>query len=156
MSEPTLNEVIQHCAPQGRAVAYKIFARGVQVYQWNGTAWAPAGPLADLYALDPHDAPLPDKIGTHSMHLKTPAWEFAAGRVIVDKPEVIPGAGPQDIDWLRVQLRDDAENRQGLNYSHLLRVRTRLGKAPDKDTQPGEYVGQRCGVGYESYYVFLR
>jgi len=73
----------------------------------------------------------------------------------VERAEPISGAGPEDVDWLRVTLRDDEENVRGLNYSHVLRIMTRLGKAPNKEAHPGAYVGQRLGMSYETYYAFL-
>ena len=120
-----------------------VYARGVQVYNWDGNDWGFIGPLAQ-------------KSGTHYMHLRTPAWEFEDGRVIVERAQPISGAGAKDVDWLRVELRGDDENRRGLNYTHVLRIKTRLGKAPDKDIYPGSYAGQRIGMSYETYYAFLR
>ena len=40
----------QHAVPAGDEVAYRVYAVGVQVYRWNGTAWAFVGPEAGLFA----------------------------------------------------------------------------------------------------------
>lgn len=154
--EMSLVQAIAGMVPEGHLVARRVFARGVQVYDWDGEDWRFVGPLADLYDLGEGDIPLQQKAGAHYMHLRTPAWEFEEGRVIVERAEPIPGAGSEDVDWLRVTLRDDEENRKGLNYTHVLRIKTRLGKAPNKEAHPGAYVGQRLGLSYETYYAFLR
>ena len=72
-AQPGLNEAI---APfvSGHAVARKVFARGVQVYEWEGGGWRLADPLADLYELEADDRPGTQKAGTHYVHLSTPAW----------------------------------------------------------------------------------
>jgi hypothetical protein len=154
--EPGLTGVVTGLVPAGHEVARKVFARGVQVYEWDGASWRFVGPLADLYDLDDQDVPRREKAGTHYMHLNTPAWEFPAGQVIVERAQAVPGAGPKDIDWLRVELRQDEANRRALNYSHVLRLRTRLGRAPDAEVYPGGYKGQRVGMSYETYYAFLK
>ena len=68
-------------------MARKVFARGVQVYEWLDGGWRLAGPLADLYELDADDRPLTQKAGTNYMHLSTPAWEFPEGRVIAENAQ---------------------------------------------------------------------
>ncbi len=152
----SLDEIIRKFMPEGHTVVRKVFARGVQVYLWNGSDWKYAGPLADLYNLDEQGAPLSEKIGTHYMHLKAPAWEFGDGRVIAEQASPIPGGGPKDVDWLCVELQYDGESQHGLMYTYVLRVKTNLGKAPDKESHPGDHQGQRMGIGYETYYIFLR
>ena len=87
------------------------------------------------------------------MHLSTPAWEFPEGRVIANSAQPVPDAGPEDVDWLRVVLKRDDVDSRGLGYSHVLRIGTRGGKADV--TVVGER-RHRLGVGYETYYAFLR
>jgi hypothetical protein len=72
--------------------------------------------------------------------------------VIAESAQPIPGAGPEDVPWLLVVLRHDDGGEQGLDFSQVLRVGTRLGKAPEAEGRDG----QRLGVGYETFYVFLR
>src|SRR6186997_2164158 len=40
----------------GNKVAFVAYAEGVQIYRWNGTAWAFVGPEAMLYSGDGDDA----------------------------------------------------------------------------------------------------
>ena len=154
--EISLDQAIVGVVPSGHRVARRVFAKGVQVYDWDGEDWRFVGPLADLYDLGEGDVPSEQKAGTHYMHLRRPAWEFEDGRVIVERAEPISGAGPEDVDWLRVTLRDDEENRKGLSYTHVLRIKTRLGQAPNREAHPGAHVGQRLGRSYDTYYAFLR
>ena len=123
-------------------------ARGIQNYTWSGVTWDEAGPLAALYTLDDSLLPSQNKTGTHYMHLKTPAWEFADGRVIANAKEAFDGASKGDIAWLDVELKDN-----DLGMVHILRFETRAGTPP---TQAGDYINQNIGMSYETYYAFLK
>jgi hypothetical protein len=59
-------------APAEERVAFKVFAEGVQIYSWSGTAWVPVGPLADLFA----DRGRNGKVG---IHYGGPRWESNSG-----------------------------------------------------------------------------
>jgi len=68
--EMGLDEAISGVIPEGHLVARRVFAMGVQVYDWDGNEWRFVGPLADLYDLGEGDTPLQEKAGTHYMHLQ--------------------------------------------------------------------------------------
>ena len=36
--------------PAGNRISSRVYAKGVQIYRWNGTSWAFVGPEATLYA----------------------------------------------------------------------------------------------------------
>ena len=36
--------------PAGNRLSSRVYAKGVQIYRWNGTSWVFAGPEATLYA----------------------------------------------------------------------------------------------------------
>src|SRR5262245_22329106 len=39
--------------PQGNKVAFRLYARGIQIYRWNGTSWGFVEPVAMLF-IDPN------------------------------------------------------------------------------------------------------
>ena len=58
--------------PAGNRVSAHLYALGVQIYRWNGTAWAFVGPDATLYA----DQGFNGQVGTHYVG---PTWEAEDG-----------------------------------------------------------------------------
>src|SRR5262249_34565645 len=48
-------------APEGNVVAFHVYALGVQIYQWNGSAWVFVAPSARLFA----DAGHHGQVGIH-------------------------------------------------------------------------------------------
>ncbi len=134
-----------------------LFARGIQSYQLTENGWVAAGPLAKLF-LTENGTIGDEKIGTHYAHLPTPAWEVLNGRVLAESATAILaqtvngveiGATSENVAWLNVKLQ---ENDFGLQ--RILRVNTRSGVAPN-DTFNYK-VGSFVGVGYTTYYVFLK
>jgi hypothetical protein len=59
-------------APAGNKVISHVYARGVQIYRWDGSAWVFVAPVATLFA----DANYHGQVGIHYV---TP-WKTAAGR----------------------------------------------------------------------------
>ncbi len=47
--------------PAGNRISSRVYAKGVQIYRWNGTSWAFVAPEATLYA----DPCFNGEIGTH-------------------------------------------------------------------------------------------
>ena len=62
--------------PAGNRVSAHLYALGVQIYRWNGTAWAFVGPDATLYA----DQGFNGQAGTHYVG---PTWEAEDGSKVV-------------------------------------------------------------------------
>src|SRR6185436_2352882 len=58
-------------APEGNGVVFHVFAVGVQIYRWDGSAWVFVAPIASLYADAAHHA----QVGTHFGTPNGPAWE---------------------------------------------------------------------------------
>jgi hypothetical protein len=54
--------------PAGNKVAFHVYARGVQIYRWNGVAWSFVAPVATLFA----DANYHGQVG---IHYAGPTWE---------------------------------------------------------------------------------
>ena len=64
-SSPTANLNLTGCenltAPTSAALSLHVFAKGVQIYRWSGTAWTFVEPSAALFT----DAEGKDAVGIH-------------------------------------------------------------------------------------------
>src|SRR5258705_6740216 len=58
--------------PAGNKVHFHVYAEGVQIYSWSGSAWGFVAPQATLFA---------DAAGTGAVgiHYAGPTWESASG-----------------------------------------------------------------------------
>jgi hypothetical protein len=63
-------------APAGSRPAARLYAAGVQIYPWNGTAWDFVAPAAELFA----DARASGSVGTH---FAGPTWRSVSGGSVV-------------------------------------------------------------------------
>ena len=132
--------------PAGNKLAFRLYAVGVQVYRWNGTAWTFVEPVATLFA----DASYHVKIGTH---YAGPTWEGnIGGKVTATR---VAGCTPDAtaIPWLLLQAT--ANNPPGIldAVTYIQRVNTKGGLAP---TAPGVSVGAVAEVPYSTEYYFYR
>ena len=132
--------------PAGTQFGFHTYARGVQIYRWNGSAWAFVGPRADLFA----DAGGKGKIGTH---YAGPFWESSSGSKV--KGALIERCVSSDadaIDWLA--LAADSENETGVfrRVVFIQRVNTVGGKAPATAGSMNEV----REVPYTAQYYFYR
>ena len=127
-------------------VSSHVYAVGVQVYRWNGTAWTFVAPVAVLYANEDYDG----EVGTHYVG---PTWESNSGSKVVATR--VDGCTPDSnsIPWLLLK----AVTTEGPGIFHrvtyIQRVNTVGGIAP---TTPGTVVGQEMQVPYTAEYVFYR
>jgi hypothetical protein len=135
-------------APEGNEVAFHTYAVGVQVYKWNGSAWAFVGPVANLYA----DAGFRGQVGTH---YGGPTWESNSGSRVVGRRVVNTGCTPDAnaIPWLL--LEEVSTDGPGIfrRVTYIQRVNTTGGIAP---TAPGTTVGEETRVPYTAEYYFYR
>jgi hypothetical protein len=131
--------------PEGSKLVLHAYAEGVQIYQWDGGAWAFRGPSAKLYA----DAA---GTGTVGIHYGGPTWESNSGSLVVATLNTPCERGPADIPWLRL----DAVRSEGPGIFHrvafIQRVNTVGGRAP---TAPGS-LGEVRNVPYTAEYFFYR
>ena len=129
----------------GNKVAYHTYASGVQIYRWNGTAWAFVAPDAALFA----DAGGQGVVGTH---YAGPTWESNSGSKVVGAVEQRCTPDPTAIDWLR--LKATSSEGPGIfdGITFILRVNTTGGKAP---ATPGA-VGDVARIPYTAEYYFYR
>lgn len=133
---------------EGNALAFWVYAMGVQVYSWNGTAWVFVEPVATLFA----DARYQGEVGTHYVG---PTWESNSGSKVVAAR--VPGTGctPDStaIPWLLLQKVSTDGAGIFSSVTYIQRVNTAGGIAP---TAPGSVSGELKEVAYTAEYFFYR
>ena len=125
-------------------LAYHVYAKGVQIYRWTGSAWTLVGPDATLSA----DAAGNSIVGTH---YEGPKWESnSGGKVAGTVAKRCPQ--PNAIPWL---LLDAVAEGPGIFHrvTQIQRVNTVGGVAP---AAPGAFVGAQERVAYSAEYFFYR
>jgi len=133
-------------APEGNDVAFHTYALGVQVYRWNGTAWAFVGPVANLFADDNYRG----QVGTH---YAGPTWESNSGSRVVARRVADCSPNPSAIPWLRLEAVTTEGPGIFDGVTQVQRVNTTGGSAP---AAPGSFVGQEARVPYTAEYYFYR
>ena len=132
--------------PAGSRLDLHAYARGVQIYRWNGTSWAFVEPSAVLFA----DAEGNSAVGTH---FAGPTWRSTSGSTVVGA--VIERCTPDAsaIPWLL--LGATATEGPGVfeRTAFIQRVNTVGGLAP---AAPGSAVGETASVPYTAEYLFYR
>jgi hypothetical protein len=131
--------------PTGSKLAFHAYAKGVQIYRWNGTSWSFIGPSALLFA----DAEGKGTIGTHEVG---PTWESFSGGKVVGTVLQSCTPDPAAIAWL---LLGAVSEGPGIFHrvTFIQRVNTVGGKAP---SDPGSFMGEEARVPYTTEYLFYR
>lgn len=132
--------------PDGHKVAYRVYALGVQIYRWNGSAWAFVGPEANLYA----DPRFRGKIGTHYVG---PAWETKSGSIVFGASPVACTPDPNSIAWLRLVATSSHGPGVLDGVTYIQRINTKGGLRP---TEPGTTIDEEVGVPYTTEYYFYK
>jgi hypothetical protein len=133
-------------APTGSVLAAHLYARGVQIYRWNGAGWLFEGPAAGLYA----DARFTGQVGTHSAG---PKWvHFGGSTVHGSSPEVCP-VDPDAIPWLLLRASADPGGGIFRGVTAIQRVNTVGGRMP---SGAGAAPGELRQVPYTAEYYFYR
>jgi hypothetical protein len=135
--------------PEGNKVVSHVFAAGVQIYRWDGTAWGFVAPDATLYADRHHHA----EVGTHFGTPTGPAWETKSGSKVVEQRVDSCTPDVTAIPWLL--LRTISRTGPGLfsDVRYVQRVNTVGGLAP---VSRGASVGEESRVPYTAEYLFYR
>ena len=132
----------------GNEVAFHVYAIGVQIYRWNGSAWTFVAPSANLYA----DAGFNGKVG---FHYGGPTWESNSGSKVLAARVLNTGCTPDSsaIPWLL--LKKVSTDGPGIfsNVTFIQRVATTGGLMP---TEPGSTVNEEKRVPYTAEYYFYR
>jgi hypothetical protein len=132
--------------PPGNKVAFHVYARGVQIYRWDGASWAFVAPVATLFA----DAEYHGQVG---IHYAGPTWESNSGSKVIGGSPIRCFPDSTAIPWLRLQTV--STNGPGIfsAVTYVHRVNTTGGLAP---TAPGSSIGEAIEVPYTAEYYFYR
>jgi hypothetical protein len=143
---PDLGESQNLQVPEGNKVAFHAYAEGVQIYRWNGTAWAFVAPEAVLYA----DA---GEEGVVGIHYVGPTWESVSGSIVVGRVLQRSTPDPDAIPWLLLEAVHTEGPGIFQDVTFIQRLYTAGGIAP---TDPGEFPGVEARVPYAAEYYFYR
>lgn len=132
--------------PPGERATLTLSARGVQLYECQGGAWAFVAPEAQLF--DSRG----QRVGSHGAG---PHWRAADGSRVVgqlrsraDAP--VPGAVP----WLLLRAQPEGTPGVFSQVSSIQRIHTQGGMAPSSPCTP-ERAGARVRVPYAADYRFF-
>lgn len=132
---------------EGHKLAFHVYAKGVQIYKWNGTAWGFVAPDAGLYAEENYFG----EVGDHGMG---PHWTSKSGSRV--KASRVPNTGcrpdPNAIEWLKLQTMETSGSGIFGKVTFIQRTNTTGGLAP---TEPG-VLNELREVPYTAEYYFYR
>ena len=132
---------------EGNKLGFHVYAKGVQIYKWNGTSWAFVAPDAILYAEENYFG----EVGDHGMG---PHWTSKSGSRV--KASRVPNTGcrpdPTAIEWLKLQMTETSGSGIFSKISFIQRTNTTGGLAP---TDPGT-LNEIREVPYTAEYYFYR
>jgi Ca2+-binding RTX toxin-like protein len=131
--------------PEGNKVSAHGFARGVQIYTWNGSSWGAAVPDATLFD---------DKGNFVADHFAGPTWQSPDGSKVVGAlPPKSVIVDSNAIPWLLLSAASTTGPGVFADTSFIHRVNTTGGKSPSTN---GAAVGQVARVPYTADYFFYR
>lgn len=123
-----------------------LFARGDQVYRWDGAAWVFVEPVANLYLTRYSRV----TVGTH---YAGPTWETHRGSKVTGAVVRRCPADAKSIPWLLLQSTSNSDRGIFAKVKFIQRLNTVGGMAP---STPGTTVGDLRHVGYTADYRFYR
>ena len=135
-------------AAPGEAVVLSVHAEGAQVYECKAgadgkLAWAFREPIATLLA----DGK------TIGRHYAGPNWEHMDGSAVVGKAAGnAPGATPDDIAWLKLQVTASRGSGVLTGVTTVQRINTKGGKLEGSCDKASSFKS----APYSAEYVFLR
>jgi hypothetical protein len=132
----------------GNKLSFHTYAKGVQIYRWNGTAWVFVAPVATLFA----EKNFFGEVGTHYIG---PKWESKSGSKVEGRRVAGTGCRPDPtaIEWLLLSRFDSTGPGIFANVTFIQRVNTTGGMAP---SQPGTTLDEVKEVPYTAEYYFYR
>jgi hypothetical protein len=132
---------------EGNKLLFHVYAKGVQIYQWNGAAWSFVGPEATLYAEENYFG----EVGTHGFG---PNWTSKSGSRV--KAARVAGTGcrpdPNAIEWLLLKMTETSGSGIFTKVTYIQRTNTTGGMAP---TEAGA-LNEVREVPYTAEYYFYR
>jgi hypothetical protein len=132
--------------PQGNMLAHHLYARGVQIYKWNGVSWDFDAPRASLFAEENY-------FGEVGSHYRGPTWESKSGSKVVGRRVTGTGCTPDPtaIAWLLLESTQPSGPGIFGRTTYIQRVNTTGGLTP---TGPGSTIGELQEVAYTAEYYF--
>jgi len=132
----------------GNKLAFHVYARGVQIYKWNGNAWVFDAPRAALFA----EANFFGEVGSH---YRGPNWESKSGSRVKAVRVQDTGCTPDQtaITWLLLVSTETSGPGIFNGITYIQRVNTTDGIAP---TDFGLSIGELREVPYTAEYYFYR
>jgi len=145
MRLPDLGACSNLQVPGSSRIAFRVYATGVQIYNWTGTSWSFVGPEALLFA----DEGGHGQVGTH---YGGPTWESANGGKVYGSILERCTPDPTSIPWLLLEAFPDG---RGIfrRVSHIQRMNTTGGVAP---SHGGTIPGEVARIPYTAVYIFYR
>jgi hypothetical protein len=132
--------------PEGNKVAFQVYARGSQVYKWNGAGWDFVAPIATLSASANY-------YGEVGIHYAGPTWESKSGSKVVARRVDGCTPDPTAIPWLLLEATSTSGPGIFSSITYIQRVNTTGGLIP---SIPGSLVGEIKEVPYTAEYFFYR
>ncbi len=129
----------------GNELAFHVYARGLQIYRWNGSAWI-GTPSATLFA----DAGYHAQVGTH---YAGPTWESNSGSTVKATRKDGCTPDPTAIPWLLLQATSTSGPGIFSSVTFIQRVNTTGGLPP---TAPGTMIDESVEVPYTAEYYFYK
>jgi hypothetical protein len=129
----------------GSELVFHAYAKGVQIYHWNGSIWAFDGPSAVLFA----DAEGKSTVGTHSAG---PIWESMSGGKVAGAILKKCFVDANSIPWLLLSATPIEGAGVFQQATLIQRVNTVGGNAPSYNGT----LGEEARVPYTTEYLFYR
>jgi hypothetical protein len=146
---PVLPPGCEQLAPlEGNEVAYHVYAVGVQIYRWNGTAWAFVAPEAGLFANENYR-------GVVGSHYGGPTWETNSGSLVASSATTAIPCTPDTtaIPWLRLTALSSSGPGILDGVTYIQRINTVGGLRP---TTPGTTIDEIVRIPYTAEYYFYK
>lgn len=143
---PDLTECDSLAVSAGNRLAARLYAEGVQIYRWSGTAWTFVEPSARLFAGKHGNG----QVGTH---YAGPTWESVSGSKVVGSVMRRCTPDANSIPWLLLGVVSSEGPGIFHGIKYIQRLNTAGGIAP---IQPGSFTGETTSVPYTSEYLFYR
>jgi hypothetical protein len=128
-------------------LAFHVYAKGVQIYRWNGAAWVLDAPRASLFAEE-------NFFGEVGTHYAGPHWESKSGSKV--KAARVLGTGctpdPTAVAWLLLKKVETSGAGIFANVEYIQRTNTVGGLAP---AEPGA-LNEVREIPYTAEYYFYR
>jgi hypothetical protein len=131
--------------PAGVVLKEKLSAKGVQIYQCQGTDWKALGPQAQLFDAKGHQV---------ASHYAGPTWKSADGSSVIGEVTAhVDAPDPSAIAWLLLSAKATSGSGVFSHVQSIQRLQTVGGKAPT-DACDVANANKVARVPYQATYYF--